>query len=229
MADDRKGGDCGLVCCKIIFVGSTIKKYGARRYMAVVYDGDEIIDSNRVSEKGISLIDEGEGNKVIFSDFASCCFSGIVNVKFKGNGNVVRIAEKVGINRGIRIIFQPGGPGAKADGCSVSIGKGTYFNGEKVTLSCEEENTHISIGENCLLAGQIIMKTSDGHRIFDVHSGESLNPKGDVNVGNHVWICPYAILLNHSMVSDNSVVGIRAVVTKKFNETNVVLGECLLK
>jgi acetyltransferase-like isoleucine patch superfamily enzyme len=40
--------------------------------------------------------------------------------------------------------------------------------------------------------------------------------KGDVHIGNDVWICQSAIILSNTAIADGSIVGAGSVVTKKF-------------
>lgn len=42
-------------------------------------------------------------------------------------------------------------------------------------------------------------------------------------IGNHVWIGEHCYILKNATISDNSVVGSMSVVTKRFDEENVVI------
>ena len=52
------------------------------------------------------------------------------------------------------------------DGCSLYIGQGSYISGAVFILA--ESNTQIRIGESCMFAGGIEIRTGDSHGIFDI-------------------------------------------------------------
>lgn len=75
-----------------------------------------------------------------------------------------------------------------------------------------------------MFAYDIKLTTTDNHIIYKLDSKERVNLPGDILIGNHVWICGEVRILNHTAISDNSVVALKAVVCKEFNEGNVVIG-----
>ncbi len=157
-------------------------------------------------------------NNIKFSQQAS------LNINVLGNTNRVEIGSECIFNRNTSIVFQGGGPGAKADNCTCKIGDNCNFNGANISFILGEKNTNISVGNDCLFAQNITMTTTDNHTIYDIDSQERVNLPGDIHIGNHVWIAREVLILNNSLIKDNCVVASRAVVTKKFEEENIVVG-----
>ena len=85
-----------------------------------------------------------------------------------------------------------------------------------------KENSSVYIGKDCMFSNGIKIFTSDMHSIIDLN-GNRINNSGDVIIGNHVWLCQDVKVLKNSKISDNTIVGHSAIVTKKFYETNVIL------
>ena len=54
-------------------------------------------------------------------------------------------------------------------------------------------------------------------------TGNRLNPAKDVTIGNHVWIGANVDINKGTIVSDNSIIGSNSVVTKQFEESNIIL------
>ena len=78
----------------------------------------------------------------------------------------------------------------------------------------------------------------DGHSVFDAKTGEVLNKPvvaksfdeamkmddpGVISIGDHVWIGERVSFTKGAQVPSNCVVGIGAVVTKKFVEENCII------
>lgn len=106
------------------------------------------------------------------------------------------------------------------DNNCVLIGQNVKFCG-KINIGCIE-STNISIGDNCLFSSDINISTGDSHSILD-KSGQRVNKSLDVSIGKHVWIGNHSIINKGATISDNSIVGSGAIVTKKFVENNVIL------
>src|SRR5690606_41218530 len=50
------------------------------------------------------------------------------------------------------------------------------------------EGTRLVLGEDCMLASEVQLRTDDAHPIFDVHTGLRINPAEDIVIGAHVWL-----------------------------------------
>lgn len=139
------------------------------------------------------------------------------NVKFyiRGDNNKIKIGEKVRFNRGGSIWIED-------YGCEATIGEKTTF--EETHLAVTEPNSKIVIGKDCMFAYNIDIRTGDSHSIVDSFTNERINYAKNVFIDNHVWVASHVSILKGVHISDNSVVATRAVVTKSFNDCNILIG-----
>lgn len=133
-------------------------------------------------------------------------------ISINGSNNVVEIGENVKVNLGDIYI--------EDNGNKVVIDKDTNICGQ-THLACIEGKS-IYIGKDCLLSSEIVFRTGDSHSILDME-GKRINPSEDIVIGDHVWIGHRVLINKGVIIPKNSVVGTGAVVTKSFDEENVVL------
>lgn len=186
------------------------------------------------------VLDVCSGNKLIIvrKDGSICSKQNIsgLNIHFKGKNSVVKIYEKTNFKN---CNFSLG------NDCYIEIGK-TKYNVSNLGISTryssrvligkdfsccgcnfelhDEANSEINIGADCQFSYGINIRTSDGHTIYEVDTGKVLNvPKSRVVIGNHVWLGLNTKILKDVQIADNSIVGASSVVTKNFEEPNVIL------
>jgi acetyltransferase-like isoleucine patch superfamily enzyme len=180
------------------------------------YSIDELLEFN------ISIWDMGSDNRLELDEFPKMDQStSRLEVTFRGDNNNVRFEKMIAINNCVKIRFLPQ-PNMPTDNCDVHISEGCLFNG-RIDFQCNERNTKIFVGNDCLFANNVILETGDSHTIYSLKTREKLNWGGDICIGNHVWIAEDVKFLKNSSVNDDSVVGARAVVTKKFYKNNIVI------
>ncbi len=101
-----------------------------------------------------------------------------------------------------------------ANNCKIDIGDNTIFCG--VRLFLQDSNTSISIGNDCMFSWGIDVWCTDVHTVTDL-DGNPLNFSESIEIGNHVWVG------KDTKISADSIIGWGSIVTKKFDETNVVI------
>lgn len=102
----------------------------------------------------------------------------------------------------------------------VTIGRGSTFG--QVNIICSEGSA-VYIGDDCMFSWGIEIRTTDSHGIYDLDSGDRINPASDIRVGSHVWVAAKAALLKGSIIPSGCVVGMNSVTTKDFHEQNSIL------
>lgn len=106
-------------------------------------------------------------------------------------------------------------------------GSGIVRFGNKFTCNANclfASNTEIVFGEDCMLGWNVSVRDSDGHKLFNLDQpGVRANNDVGINIGDHVWLSSYSDVLKGAKVSNNSVIGYRACVTKRFEESNCVI------
>jgi len=139
------------------------------------------------------------------------------NLKFNiiGHCHSIRILQNVQFNRSGMIWVED-------NNCTIEIGRDSTF--EEVHIAATEPHSKISIGEDCIFATGIEIRTGDSHSLLDNNSRKRINYAKDVIIGNRVWVASNASILKGSVIGSNSVVGTRAVVTGSFEESNILIG-----
>ncbi len=190
---------------------------------------------NRMLEQAeISII--GDNNHVVLHfDSEDSAEELLTNGGFllivKGNGNsidmgtvIVRHSSVLGMTGLKLIIGQLPGLGAgvsrTANGCKVTIGNRVVING--VTLYLQEDGSRVSIGDDSQLSWGVDIWCTDAHTITDLE-GNPINYAESIEIGRHVWIGKDVKIGKNVRIADNSIVGWGSIVTKRFDEPNVIL------
>lgn len=82
----------------------------------------------------------------------------------------------------------------------------------------------LHIGGDCMLSYSIEIRTTDTHAIYDVASGERINPDRDVHIGDHVWLGKQVTVLKGARIGAGSIVGTRSLVSGELPELSVSAG-----
>lgn len=137
---------------------------------------------------------------------------------------IVRSSSILGMTGLKLIIGQLPGLGAAvsrtADGCNVTIGDRVVING--VTLYLQEDNSRVSIGDDSQISWGVDIWCTDAHTITNLE-GTPINYAESIEIGRHVWIGKDVKIGKNVRIADNSIVGWGSIVTKRFEEPNVIL------
>ncbi|MDR2193360.1 MAG: acyltransferase [Treponema sp.] len=104
---------------------------------------------------------------------------------------------------------------------TVAIGSHFTCNGLHMFVSPDEGN--IRIGNDCMFSFGITMAISDAHIILDKKKQKIINRNKDIVIGDHVWVGMNAALLKGVHIGNNSVIGANAVVTKRYEQENIII------
>ncbi len=187
---------------------------------------------NRISYKnGNQVILYQEDGKIKHNPF----YIKGLKLNFNGKNSIVKIKYPVTFNK-CNILLN--------DDCSVNIGTSKHLHftlnghhesnlivadgvqiGDAIIHMENERGTSLKIDKNAILAYNIQIYTTDTHPIFDLSNNKMINnTKSTVHIGERTWVCANSILLKGADIADDSIVGNASVVTKKFTDTNVILG-----
>lgn len=86
------------------------------------------------------------------------------------------------------------------------------------------ETTFIDIGTGCLFGSDIIIRTADGHPVYDAYTRERINKSKSITIGNHVWIADRVVVLKGVSIGNASAVGVGSVITKSIGCNCVAAG-----
>jgi acetyltransferase-like isoleucine patch superfamily enzyme len=143
--------------------------------------------------------------------------STLINLKFhlRGSDQVVEIGKNCRVTRGGLFWMED-------DHCSLIIGQSTSM--VEVHIAVTEPGSKVVIGEECMFANDIDVRSGDSHSILDASTGERINFAENVIIGRHVWVASHAILLKGVELGEDSVVAAGAVVTKSCEPGSILAG-----
>ena len=143
---------------------------------------------------------------------ARCVFQDC-HIYIRGNHNRIKIGKECRCGK-LEIWVED-------DSNQVNIGSNTRVTG-KTHLAVTEGKT-LQIGDRCLLANEITIRTGDSHSLLN-QEGERCNPAEDIYIGDHVWIGQGVYILKGVTVGKDAVLGTGAVVTKSVSGKTVAAG-----
>ena len=131
-----------------------------------------------------------------------------------GNKNKVVIGKSVKTSVNITI--------EDDDNC-VMLGDG--FRGGANSELAAIEGTMISFGKDCMLSGNITLRTGDSHSILNSETRKRTNRSKSIVIGDHVWIGNTVLIFKGVSIGANSIVGGGSVVSgKMFPENSLIAG-----
>lgn len=169
----------------------------------VVYNGPRI--------DGVQVHFRGQNNKFILNKSAKIKSGSVF--RFDCSNAVVRIGKGLhGLHAFMRL------------GEDASIEIGDSVTSTTRVMFCAVEGARISLGNDVMISGDVQIRTDDEHPIFDVISGDRINPARSVVIGDHVWLGWGARVLGGTSIGAGSVVGASSLVKGTFTNNCVVAG-----
>jgi acetyltransferase-like isoleucine patch superfamily enzyme len=152
----------------------------------------------------------GDNNKIVFDEN---CYLINLNITIFGSDNLIHLGKKTMVKDGDFYIEDSDN--------KILLDNHTCLTG-KIHIACTEGCT-ISIGKDCLFSSDIVLRTGDSHSVLNL-DGCRINHAKNIYIGDHVWV-GYRVLINKGVtISDNSIVGTGAIVTKPFDKQNIIIG-----
>lgn len=160
------------------------------------------------------------------------------NVRFKGKNSTLEIFQPCALNSSLFVLYDNDhfvvNKGVTADifaigsacvtngAAKLVIGENCSLNNTKFYLnSCP--NAFIELGSDCMFSMDITLWASDTHQIIDHQTGDVINKKYGIKIGNHVWCGTRCTILKNTVIHDNSIIGAGSVVSGKFDSGNIII------
>lgn len=175
---------------------NVLKPYSDDAGNVIEYDGPPI-------ESGISIKFRGSNNVL---RVASTATISALSVSFASDASRVEIAATNKRRTGVRAHIRTGYD------CAVAIGSDTGMKTK--TRIYVAERTEVVIGQDCMFATNVEIRTEDSHPIYDVGTGKRVNTSRSIHIGDHVWLGKDVVVTGGTSVGSGSVVGLRSVITK---------------
>lgn len=113
-----------------------------------------------------------------------------------------------------------------SEGTVLRCDKNAYIEfGDNFYCNCNcyiRSTNKISFGRDCLLGWNVMLNTSDGHKVC--HNGKQVQKEAPIIIGEHVWITSHCKFCKGTSIPNNCIVAQGAVVTKAFAEENSLIG-----
>ena len=102
---------------------------------------------------------------------------------------------------------------------TLEVGDNTWIGYQTLIVA----SSSVVIGANCDIAPRVYIGT--GTHLIDVNSDHiaAKDISMDVCIGNGCWLCTNSIILPGAKIGKKSVVAAGAVVTKTFNDNNILI------
>jgi len=131
------------------------------------------------------------------------------------NSNI-RIEDNFIITSYMKIFWGRDFAGIKAVCCSEIIFGKNVSAGAGLHLVATE-NSSVEIGDDCMLARDVLIRAGSGHSIYDMEHDKNLSSEGrKVKIGEHVWLGQRAVIFNGAEIGNGSIVGMNSFVNKPF-------------
>jgi acetyltransferase-like isoleucine patch superfamily enzyme len=171
---------------------------------------ENILRFDGATLSGVHMDIIGDNNRI---EIGSGSVLSNVHFRIRGSGHKIEFGANCRVSRGAVLWFED-------HGGLLQVGAGTTMVDVHIAVT---ENSRVVIGEDCMFANDIDIRTGDSHSVIDIQTGERLNHAGDIVVGRHVWIAPHTVVLKGVNIGENSIIATGAVVTKSC-EPGVIMG-----
>ena len=172
-------------------------------------------------EKDVELLGNGKQNICILGnnnriEIESSCSIRYVSFFLSGNNNLIHISKDFS---GIAVDFH-----IEQNNNAIEIGEGTTMHGRgmRTIHIALDEGTRVIIGEDCMFANDIQIRSSDSHSIVDL-KGNRLNTAKDIKIGKHCWLGMRCMLMKGTIIPDCTVVAAGSICTKQYTKQNTIL------
>ncbi|MBB2200780.1 acyltransferase [Gluconacetobacter tumulisoli] len=135
------------------------------------------------------------------------------NIRVRGSGHIIHISNDCRLKQ----------LNLHLNGKNNTVGIGSGSTVEQAIILCEADDRAVLLGNDCMLSSNIMIRTSDGHGVFDAATGERLSLPADVIIHAHVWIGNGARVSKGCVIETGSIIGQMALATGHV-ESNCIYG-----
>lgn len=146
------------------------------------------------------------------------------SIQILGNNNTVYIESRCSF-KDFRLII-------RGDNNQVVIKRGVWFLGGAISIASFSsleigerssfgnrlefviESAKVSIGDDCMAAAGLTVRTTDTHGIYSLEDGRLINPPKDVIVGDYVWFGKDITILKGANIGPCNIITMESMFTK---------------
>jgi acetyltransferase-like isoleucine patch superfamily enzyme len=206
----------------------------ALKYLNVAMQIAMLITPVQISGfKMLTIEDKGKNNVIDIHDSATAN-SGRLPLMISGNNNKVIIGKDVQLRDSFINII--------GSDCVVEIGDECVFiraqlilnEASKIIIGAKttwvggfcraEQGGSIVVGCDCMFSGDINIRTSDGHGIFDLETQEIINPPKDIVIHPRVWLGYGSTVSKGTIIGQCTVLGQMSLATGTLDANCIYAG-----
>ncbi|MGO1590531.1 MAG: acyltransferase [Ancrocorticia sp.] len=185
---------------------TTLEPYEDEQGNRIEYSGPPVTKNIRIEFVGSNnVLKVGDPVKIAF-----------LSVKFTADESLVEIAAATKNRTGLRFGLVLGQQSRITIGSNVGAASKAFVRAS--------EGASVTLGDDCMLASSVEIRTDDTHAIYDIGTGLRTNPARDITIGEHVWIGKYAAIFGGVTIGSGSIIGFRSIVTKDVPNNAVAAG-----
>lgn len=162
---------------------------------------------------------EGDNNTIIIPDTSQIEDSLVINLY--ADNSKITIGTGFKSLSPVQVIYGVNRPNFyKTDNISLKIGDNVSVGDCKFFTF--EKDSSITIGDDCMISGAVNIFNTDGHSIYDME-GNLINKAKSISIGKHCWVGSDVTVMKNVSIADDTIIGMKSMVTKSCNECNVIL------
>ena len=168
----------------------------SQKYARLGDDGKDWLET--MSIQNFKMI-QGEGPNTVSIDPTTQEKSKDNTIKIEEKGNAIETLQRCSINNSFIYMVGSNGKVKIGSNCNLNnvnlvvFGNCAIYIGHRLRwvkgTERAEDGGVITIGDDCLFSAEIMIRTSDGHAIFDAANKQRINPTKNVWIDNYVWLC----------------------------------------
>lgn len=198
---------------------------------------ENIYNENFVKFMNKSIDFMGTGNRVLIDESFSTGKQ-MSRIIFEGNNNILFLRGSVE-NTAIRfqgsdsLIYLSKAHPHPYKKCNFYVGnESVIYVGEKLNINPVDikrfiafEHQNIIIGLDCIMSNNLVLRTNDGHIIYNMETKKRTNFSGSIWIGDHVWIARGVTINKNVRIGSGSVVaGGGMAGNKTFSSNSIIAG-----
>ena len=153
------------------------------------------------------------------------------NVAIFGTGSIMHGAIGMATNGATVIFGEQTGVGSAGNANVYGLGDGGLFffgatsTANQAAFFLQGDQSRLIVGDDCMFAHAITVRTGDDHSMIDLQTGRFLNPPQSITIEPHVWVCPEVHVLKGSVIGFGSTIALKAIVQAAIPRFSLAAGQ----
>ncbi|MGF9759457.1 hypothetical protein AAII07_30100 [Microvirga sp. 0TCS3.31] len=177
-----------------------------------VRNGAEILSNGTCQfSDGVKILATGRESRVYLSDGAALEGTQIIS---QGRGCLVFIGPGCRLRKATIKVW--------GSNCVFIIGAGTTW--ESGAGLCSIADQYVVIADDCMISNSVMIRTDDGHGIFDRQTQERINTSKPVVIEPHVWLGNGSRVNKGARIGTGTVLAGAAIASGTLEERSIYAG-----